>query len=328
MNVALIGYGLAGRNFHAPLISKCPELNLIRIMSSRMQEVKENYPQVDVVQDFSACLQDDVDLIVIATPNYLHFKQTQQALMAGKHVVVDKPMTESSLEAKQLIELAKKMEKTLSVFHNRRWDGDFLTLKELKSQVGEVVYFESNFHRFRPEVDQNNWRETTDYAGGIFYDLAPHLIDQCVNLFGLPNFIFCDLNFQRSNAKTDDYFHMILEYDKMRAHLNASTVVSFPRERFLLQGLKGSFGKFGLDQQEKQLTLANPTFTDEVFLAHKGDNVTCQKGDYLAFYQNVADHILGQADLAVTPEQALQVLELIELGIKSHQENQKIAVNS
>lgn len=339
IKTALIGFGLAGKVFHAPLLEANKALELTTILSTRTEEILELYPKVIVEKDFETILNSDIELIVIATPNHLHFEQAKKALKAKKNVVVDKPFTVTVAEARELVELARQNDVLLSVFHNRRFDGDFLTLKKILegNTLGRIVSFETNFNRFRPSVNTENWRETTDIAGGVFFDLAPHLIDQVVSLFGPPVKVFCDLDLIRDNVKNDDYFHLIFQYEKMRVHLNASTVAKNNRERFVLQGTKGSFSKFGLDPQENNLkkgmlgnneTLGKdiPELYGNLSLENEDKIIETIPGNYNLYYENIAESIFDRNKLEVTSEEALFTMELLELCMESYHQQKWIEV--
>jgi scyllo-inositol 2-dehydrogenase (NADP+) len=334
MNIALVGFGLAGRTFHAPLIQSVNGLNLQVIISSQRKEIGELYPDTIVSTEFNDALADSIDTVVIATPNELHFEQVKQALIAGKNVVVDKPIASSSVEIAELIKLSKTYDKFISVFHNRRFDGDFITLQKIikSKQLGNIRMLESNFNRFRPVVDQNNWRETTTYAGGILFDLGPHLIDQAVSLFGKPKRIFCDIKKQRINAVNDDYFHMILDYKNIVVHLNASALTKNVRERFVLQGEFGSYSKYGMDVQEGQLknniSPLSEKFgkdSEESFgilkINESEQKVVTERGNYLKYYQEVSKGVVP-----VNANEALVVSTLLEACIKSSEKEKWITL--
>lgn len=243
LHVALVGYGLAGRVFHAPVIQAVPGLRLVTIQSSQPDKVHADWPEVWVSQTFEEVIQNpQIDLVVIATPNATHFDLARRALEAGKHVVVDKPFTIHASEARALASLAAERGKVLSVFQNRRWDGDFLTLRKLVLQgvLGEVVYLESHFDRYRPEV-QNRWREQAGPGSGLWYDLGPHLADQALELFGKPQAVYADIAQQRYQAQAADYFHVLLRYPRLRVVLHASALVPGGSPRFVVHGTEASF---------------------------------------------------------------------------------------
>ena len=243
IRVGLVGYGLAGSVFHAPLIRACQRMELAAVQTSR--DVPERVASFDELLDRS-------DLVVVASPNQTHFPLVRAALAAGKHVVVDKPFTVTLDEADALIALAREQHRVLTVFQNRRLDGDFLTIQKLLPTLGEIFLFEANWDRFRPAIKQG-WREIGEPGGGVLADLGSHLIDHALQLFGLPNAVQADVIAQRTEAKVDDYFDVTLHYGRMRACLRCSTLTAEPRARFAVHGSGGSFVKFGIDVQEAQL---------------------------------------------------------------------------
>ena len=333
LNVCLVGYGYVGKTFHAPLIAATPGVALHTIVSSKPGRVLEDYPEVQVKPDLSSALADPaIDLVVIATPNDLHAPQAHQALEAGKHVVVDKPFTLTVDEARSVIAHAKSANKLLSVFHNRRWDADFLTLQRLigEGTLGKIRQFSSHYDRFRPTV-RDRWREQDVPGAGTWYDLAPHLIDQALVLFGTPETISADIQKQRDGAKAPDYFHAVLTYPEIRVVLHSSCLVADSRFRFAAHGTQGSLVKFGLDRQEDALK-AGRIPGDQgwgeddgvafLTLAGEGDTtrdvpLSLDAGDYRRFYGGVRDAIAGSGEIPVTGEQALDVMKLITLGLKS-----------
>lgn len=259
IRVGLIGYGYASKTFHAPLIAGTPGMALAAVSSSDATKVHADWPSVPVVSEPKHLFNDpNIDLIVIPTPNDTHFPLAKAALEAGKHVIVDKPFTVTLSQARELDALAKSFGRVLSVFHNRRWDSDFLTVKALLNEgtLGEILFFESHFDRFRPQV-RNRWREQAGPGSGIWYDLAPHLLDQAVNLFGLPVSMTVDLAQLRPGAQTTDYFHAVLSYPQRRIVLHGTMVAAAESARYILHGTRGSFVKFGLDPQEERLKTAS-----------------------------------------------------------------------
>src|SRR5262245_21043340 len=258
IHAALIGYGYAGRTFHAPLIHATPGLELSVISSSRAESVHADLPGVSVVRSpEDACAAPSVDFVVIATPNETHAAIAAMALRAGKHVVVDKPLATTLDEARQLASLAERMHRLLSVFQNRRWDGDFLALTDLlrRNALGAIAHVESHFDRYRPHV-RDRWRERAGAGSGIWYDLAPHLADQAQQLFGLPDRVMASLAAQRTGAQSDDWAHVLLDYGRLRVILHASLLAAAPPPRFIVHGQSGSWIKHGLDGQERRLVAA------------------------------------------------------------------------
>src|SRR4028118_492477 len=228
ISVGLIGYGMAGRTFHAPVIQSIPYLRLKKVVARRTHEARKRYPWVEVVPDAAALLQDEeISLVVIATPNSSHFDLARQSLEANKHVVVEKPFTTTSGQAQELINLARRQNRVVSVYHNRRWDGDFQTVKKLLEGrlLGRLVEYESHFNRFRNYPKPDAWREEEGAGSGILFDLGSHLIDQAQVLFGVPQMITADIRVQRDFAKTTDSFELILHYDALKVTLKAGMLV-------------------------------------------------------------------------------------------------------
>jgi predicted dehydrogenase len=332
LNVALVGYGYAGKTLHAPLINSIPNLNLVAVCSSNPEKVLADYPSVKVRVSLDELLtQSQIDVVVIATPNHTHFDLAKQSLRAGKHVVVDKPFTVTAAQAHKLKALAEQKRLVLSVFHNRRWDADFKTLRSViaSRKLGELVSFESRFDRFRPEV-RTRWREQSGDGNGLWYDLGPHLLDQALQLFSYPIAIQADFAMQRKDAQAVDYFHVLLRYERLSVILHASMLVADETPRFVLRGEAGSYTKFGLDTQEESLkrgelpsgkhygydprdgVLQLPT-ADE----NASSSVTNLRGDYRKFYTQFRDAILLNAANPVSLNEAVLTMELIELACES-----------
>jgi scyllo-inositol 2-dehydrogenase (NADP+) len=326
IRVGLVGYGLAGSTFHEPLIRACRGLELTAVLTSR-----DHPRRVGSFQD----LLERSDLVVIASPNQHHFPQAKAALEQCKHVVVDKPFTVSLEEADELIALADRQERVLTVFHNRRWDGDFLTVRRILPELGEVLLYEANWDRFRPSI-KPGWREAPGAGAGILNDLGPHLIDQALQLFGMPNALAADVIAQREGAAVDDYFDLTLEYDRLRACLRSSTLIADPRPRFALHGTHGSYVKFGLDPQEAQLKAGmdpgeagfgvDQRHGVRTLPGGKSEAVPSERGRYLAFYEAVAAAILDGTPAPVDPRDARAGLLLIDLARRASDEGQRLPV--
>lgn len=332
IRVGLIGYGYASKTFHAPLIVGTPGMELAAVSSSDETKVHADWPNMPVVSDPHHLFSNpDISLIVIPTPNDTHFPLAKAALEAGKHVVVDKPFTVTLSQARELDSLAKSRGLLLSVFHNRRWDSDFLTLKTLLADgtLGEVAYFESHFDRFRPQV-RNRWREQAGVGSGIWYDLGPHLIDQALNLFGLPVSLTVDLAQLRPGAQATDYFHAVLAYPQRRVVLHGSLLAAAESARYIVHGTRGSYIKYGLDPQEDRLKAGERLpqedwgydMRDGVLTLAQGEVMAEQTlltvpGNYPAYYAGIRDALTGHGENPVPAAQAIQVMELIELGMES-----------
>ncbi|MBO1435621.1 oxidoreductase [Meiothermus sp. CFH 77666] len=336
IHVALIGYGFAGRVFHAPIIQNVPGLRLVTVASSKPEKVKSDWPDLWVSESIEEVINhSELDLVVIATPNATHFDLARRALQAGKHVVVDKPFTILASEARALASLAAERGKVLSVYQNRRWDGDFLTLRKLVLQgvLGEVVYLESHFDRYRPEV-QNRWRDQAGPGSGLWYDLGPHLADQALELFGMPQAVYADIAQQRYQAQAPDYFHVLLRYPRLRVVLHASALVPGGSPRFVVHGTEASFASRGLDGQEALLKQGlrpgqegwSPALSEGWLYRpdQAAEPVPMEPGDYRRFYEGVRDAIRQEGPNPVPPEQAVRLMEVLEAAIESANEHREI----
>lgn len=342
IRVGLVGYGLAGSVFHAPLIGSVEGLSLVAIVTSQAERVMRDYPQVEVVPAFERLLErDDIDLVVVASPNVTHYKLARLAVETGRHVVVDKPFTIHAVEADDLIELARRQHVVLSVFQNRRWDNDFLTVRHLVSSglLGEITTYESHYDRFRPAV-QYRWKDQPTPGSGTLYDLGPHLIDQALLLFGTPRTVWADVQAQRDGAQIDDYFHIVMGYERLRVILHAGSLVRETPPRYQLHGSRGSFIKYGLDPQEDQLkagmrpgdagwgrddaALYGDLTIDAGGLEIKG-NVTTLDGRYEAYYQSIVEAITQGKPAPVAPEDARNVIQVIKCALQSQEEQRVIA---
>src|SRR5690625_4034674 len=320
-------------------------MNLKTVVERRSEQSKKRYPWVNIVRDANDLYNDpDIDLVVVTTPSPDHYQFVHDALIAGKHVVVEKPFTPTVEEADKLIQLSKEKGKVLSVFHNRRWDGDFLTIQQILKQglLGEVMEAEFHWNGFNPHVS-NNWRDQEGQGTGVFYDLGVHLLDQAVCLFGMPETIFADIQIQRENGLSDDYFDVTLGYENnLKVTIKSSKFVKDHGPRYIMHGDQGSFIKYGLDPQEQELidgktpaSSANwgkeqkemwGTLTTSIGDLQITGKIETIPGAYQDFYQNISDHIQGVSDLAVKSEEARMNILLIELALKSHQEKRVITV--
>jgi len=334
IDVGLIGFGFAGRTFHAPVISAVDGLRLAAILERHGSEAQLAYPTARQVRSLDDLLAiNSLQLIVIATSNPSHFELAKQCLEAGRHVVVDKPFTTTYAEAAELVSIARKQQRILTVYQNRRWDGDFLTVERLvaENKFGRIVLYESHFDRFRPHV-RDVWRERAEPGSGLLFDLGPHLIDQTLVLFATPDAITADVRNERDRAQVDDAFDVVFHYPKMRALLRAGVLISTPTPRFAIQGTQGGYLKYGLDPQEDALKRGERPSSElwgyeaperwGTLLEAQGDSLVREQlptmpGDYRQYYANVRDAILGKAPLAVTPESALKVMRALELAIES-----------
>jgi predicted dehydrogenase len=338
IEVGLVGFGLAGRAFHALVIRAVPGLHLAAILQRTGTEAAEEYPDVRIVRSLDELLSiSEIRLVVIATPNETHYPFARQCLEAGRDVVVDKPFTTTLEDAVSLVQLAKSANRLLTVYQNRRYDGDFQAIRKLVADgaLGRIVRFETSYDRFRSQLKPGAWRETARPGSGILFDIAPHLIDHALVLFGLPEAVTADVRTERENAATDDAFDITLHYSNgMRAVLQSSILAAVPRPRFVLFGTQASFVKQTFDPQEANLRRgfiptdtawgAEPEENWGVLTVPSGDSFELRRVpsavcDYRDYYSNVRNAILGRASLAVTPERALDVMRLLELARDSSQ---------
>ncbi|GAA5218131.1 oxidoreductase [Corallincola platygyrae] len=341
INVGIVGFGYAAQTFHLPFLKALAEderVAIAMVSSSDAAKVHAHLPGVDVVSDpAELCQNPALDLVIITSPNDSHAKWAEFALTAGNHVLLEKPLTTRLSDAEHLATLAEKQQRMLVPFQNRRWDGDFLTLKQLIAEqaVGPIHYFESHFDRFRPQP-RDRWRENGGEGSGIYWDLAPHLIDQTVNLFGMPQTITANLRALRPGAKSVDYFHLLLGYEDKEVVLAASPYMAAPNPRFVLQGEKGSYIKLGLDPQEDALKLGVSPLQQGFGAEAEADwgrlhNAEVAKsqptlaGDYVSFYRQLLAAIRGEAAAPVPVTDAVGVIRLLELGELSAKEQRTVS---
>lgn len=341
--MGLIGFGVAARVFHAPVIEAVEGLKLAAIVQRRGEDAAQLYPNARVFRDAASLFASSCTrLVVIATPNHTHYELARQALESGHDVVVDKPFTLTSAEALELEKVAALHGRLLSVFHNRRFDGDFLTVRRLLDggALGRVVRFESRFDRYRPERRPKAWRESEGPGSGLLMDLGPHLIDQAQVLFGAPQAVTADVRVERDTAVVDDAFDLALHYPRMRVFLGASMLACAPGPRFLIHGTRGSFVKHGLDPQEAALRSGLRPGREDWgkepesawgVLAAASENgaverrsVPTEAGDYRRFYENVRDAIAGHTGLAVAPRDGYRVMRILELAFESSRERRTV----
>jgi scyllo-inositol 2-dehydrogenase (NADP+) len=324
IRVGLLGHGQAGAILHAPLIEAAGDFRIVAVATSRAETLAERRDAPRQETDARAVIEaDDVDLVVIATPNALHVEQAAAALEAGKHVVVDKPFALSAADADRLITLANARGRMLTVFHNRRLDGDFLGVKQAitAGEIGELVLFEARWDRFRP-VPPHSWKNSADGRAGVLWDLGAHMVDQALQLFGRPDHVAADLAWQRDGAVSEDYFELTLRYGKMRCILSAACVVAAARPRFAAHGTKGSFLTFGVDPIEAALHAGRhpqaPEFaahlpTIPAALVHAGgrEERRLPAGDWARFYKQAAAAIREGFPPPVDPLEVREVIALI-----------------
>lgn len=347
VRVALIGYGLAGAVFHGPLISSTPGMSLATIVTGdpgRRARASSDYPDARLLAGVDALWQRlaDHDLVVVATPNRSHVPLGLAALGAGLPVVIDKPMAPTAEEGRRLVAEAAERGLLLAVFQNRRWDGDFLTIRRLLSEdaLGPIVRLESRFERWRPKVRPEAWRERGDpkEAGGLLFDLGSHLIDQAVVLFGPPRTVYAEVDHRRPSAEVDDDVFVALEHEGgVRSHLWMSVLAAIRGPRMRLLGFRAAFEKFGLDVQEQALSEGarpdDPAWGREpserwgrVSTGEDERTIETEPGDYQAFYRGVAASLREGAPPPVDPHDSVVGLEIIEAAQESARTEHVIAI--
>jgi len=344
IRVGVVGFGLAGRVFHTAVVQATPGLELAAVVQRSGDDAKKEYPEAHLARSVEEMLCDvGIRLVVIATPSYSHYELAKQCLHEQRHVVIDKPFTLTSAEAADLIHMARQRNLLLTAYQNRRWDGDFQTVREVIAggELGRIVSLESHFDRFRPEPKRDVWRESGGPGGGILFDLGPHLIDQGMALFGIPDTISASVRVERDSAVVDDAFDLQFAYERQRltVFLRSTLTACTPGPRFIVHGTHGSFVKWGLDPQEEQLRSGMrpdaPGFGQEPESQWGELRVEDQEprrvptlhGDYRGFYENVRDVLLGKAEPAVTPEQAWRTTRLIELARESSGQGRRLHVD-
>lgn len=346
IRTGLASYGMSGRVFHAPFLEVNPAYILKTVLERTPKGSKEKYPGVNIVTSYEELLSDkNIDLIVVNTPDHTHYELAKKALSAGKHVIVEKPFVVESSDGEELIKIAEEKNLVLSVFQNRRWDGDFLTVKKVIKDglLGRLVEYEAHFDRYRNFIKENTWKEEEEKGTGVLYNLGSHIIDQALVLFGLPELVNANIRTFRDGGKVNDYFDIRLEYANFRVILKSSYLVREPGPRYILNGTKGSFVKFGVDPQEEQLNKGvlpvgkkwvkeKEDFWGLLNTSINGkdvrERIKTLPGNYNKFYNNVYKAIIGDEELAVKPGEALDVIRIIEMAIRSNRERRSIKVES
>jgi predicted dehydrogenase len=331
IRAALIGYGYSGRTFHAPLLDAVEGLQLVAVVSTNPQLVHRDYPSLPMLTLDDLLADPSIDLAIVATPNAAHADIASRFLRAGKHVVVDKPFAISVEEAERVSATARDAGRIATIFHNRRWDADFLTLRALLAEgvFGRVTLFESRFDRYRPMV-KDRWRERPGLGTGIWWDLGSHLVDQALQLFGEPEAVSGDLEVQRGSGATD-FFHVVLRYGPMRAVLASSSLAVERGPRFTVLGAHATYVKFGLDSQESVLVSGTRPGASESWGVDRLEGVLTQsaddgprrsavrnrQGDYRTFYTRLVESIGRHVAPPVTTEEATSVVRILECAARS-----------
>ncbi len=343
IKTALASFGMSGKVFHGPLLHVHDGFEISKILERNRSESNKRYPSSQIVRKYADIITDkNIELVIINTPDHIHYEMTKHALEAGKHVVVEKPFTLKSSEADELIKLAKKKKRLLSVFQNRRWDSDFLTVqKVIKNKLlGRLVEYEAHFDRYRTFI-QDNWKEDASIGTGTLYNLGSHLIDQALVLFGFPQWVFADVRHARENSKVDDAFDIRLGYPEVRVTLKASYLVREPGPKYILHGEQGSFQKYGMDVQEEELKKGRwpkgddwgeepeklfGTLTSEINGTNFSGVVSSEKGNYPGYYDSIYQALVHGAKPAVSADEARNVIRIIEAAYDSARSKKVVVI--
>lgn len=333
---------MSGQVFHGPCLKINPRFKVKKILERSKNLSASLFPDANIVRSFDHILNDpEIELVIVNTPDQFHYEMGKAALLAGKHVVIEKPITQTSEQAQELIEIAAQKERILTVFQNRRWDGDFLTVKKIIEDglLGQIAEFESHYDRYRNYIQTNTWKEEAGENNGVLYNLGVHMIDQALFLFGQPISVTAHLHTLRKGGLVNDYYDIRLQYPNHAAILKCSYLVRESGPRYMVHGTQGSFLKYGIDPQEEILkTGALPSGEnwgkepeqDWGLLHTEKDGAVIRKkiatiaGNYPAFYQQVYESIRNNKSVPVNPADALLSLKIIELCKQSHAEKRTI----
>lgn len=339
----LASFGMSGKVFHAPLLQHHNNFRLKAVVERSKKEAAAVYPGIHSVSSFEELIGDpEIDLVIVNTPDHTHFELASQAIQAGKHVVVEKPFTQTIEQGEELIRLAASKNLLLSVFQNRRWDNDFLTVKEVisKGLLGRLVEYESHFDRYRNFIQPGTWKEDPETGTGTLYNLGSHMIDQALHLFGMPHAVNADVRIVRTGGKVDDSYDLRLYYPEVKVTLKGSYLVRQPGPRYTLHGTLGSFLKYGIDPQEEALKSAKPLssadwgkdeencwgmLNTEINGLHFTGKIETIPGNYLAFYDNISGVLQKSAPILVKAKEALDVIKVIQACLESN--NQKTTIS-
>ncbi|MCM4171592.1 oxidoreductase [Arenibacter sp. TNZ] len=342
INTALCSFGMSGYVFHAPFIDVHPEFNLYGVWERTKNNAQVKYPNIKTFRRLEEMLADEnIELVVVNTPSITHYDFTKQAINSGKNVIVEKPFTATLAQAEELIQLAKEKNVTLSVYHNRRYDSDFKTVKKILDEgwIGEIVEAEIHYDRFDPGLSYKVHKETPTAGVGSLYDLGSHLIDQALVLFGMPKAIYADLDTFRPNSKVEDYFDVKLIYSSHRVTLKSSYYVREIMPGNILHGTKGSFIKSKADVQEAALQAGKIPGTQnwgaeldkEKGLLHTEkdgkiirEQVPTLEGDYMAYYEGIYQALRNNKSVPVSATDGLNVIKVIEAAIQSNKEKRVV----
>lgn len=348
IKTGLAAFGMSGQIFHAPFISTNPGFELTAITERNKELSKTRYPKARIVRSFEELIAiDELELVVINTPDSTHYEYAQKALEAGKNVIVEKPFTTTVEQGQKLVNLAQSKGLAISVYQNRRWDSDFLTVQKILDNglLGRLVEFESTFPRYRNFIKPGTWKETGELGGGLTYNLGAHVIDQAVQLFGVPDAVFADIDIIRTGGMVDDYFliHLLRpsKAPQLKVILKSSYLMCEPEPRFVLHGTEGSFVKYGLDRQEADLNngqipgtpgwgVEDKNIWGILHTEKEGNIVRCKypslPGNYAGFYDNIYRHLRHGEPLLTDAADVLPVIQLIEAAWESSREKKVVEI--
>lgn len=332
---------MSGLVFHGPMLKMNPNFEVVKILERTRNDSSKLFPGATIVRSYNDILEDkNIELVFVNTPDEFHYPMAKAAIETGKHVVVEKPFTQTTEHARELVALAKAKGILLTVYQNRRWDSDFLTVKKVveENRVGRLVEFESHYDRYRNFI-QDSWKEEASPYGGVLYNLGSHMIDQVLVLFGRPRSVTAHLAALRENSKINDYYSIRFQYDGFAALLKSSLLVKELGPRYILNGTEGTFMKWGIDLQEEALKAGEMPQGEEwgrepesdwghLTTSLNGENVKQRMetlpGDYRKFYENLHNAIRYGDELAVKPEEALMVVEMLNICLESHRQSRTI----
>jgi scyllo-inositol 2-dehydrogenase (NADP+) len=345
IRVGLAGFGISAQVFHAPFFATMPSYTLVSVLERHARTAAEKYPGTRVVKDMDELLDDpEIELVVITTPNETHFDYAARALRKGKHVVVEKPFAVNSREGLALMAIAAESNRTLSVYQNRRYVSDFLTIRRILEAklLGTVHEFEAHYDRYRPGARPGAWREIPLAGSGILFDLGPHIIDQALCLFGLPDSLYADIRKERPHARVDDYFDIQLYYPGLKVILKGGMLVREPGPRYMIHGFDGSYIKSGEDPQEARLRAgelplgadwgAEPPENAGILHTEQEGAVIFTRyptlpGNYGLYYQHLYETLREGAPLRERPEHGFNTIRLIEIAIESNRQKRVLEVS-
>ncbi len=342
IKTAIASFGMSGQVFHGPLLKVNQDFEVVCVWERSKNISEKLFPDASIVRRYEEILSNpEIELVVVNTPDVFHFEMAKQAILAGKHVVVEKPLAQKSNEALELVRLANEKGVVFTVFQNRRWDNDFRTVQKVmeEAKFGRLIEFESHFDRYRTFIAPNTWKEEGDEYTGVLYNLGSHMIDQVYVLFGMPKAVTAHLRIVRKAGVVTDYYDIRLEYEGFAALLKCSYLVKDPGPRYTIHSEYGTFYKWGIDPQEEMLKeghLPNEenwgTETPEewgtLLYEKEGEEVEelvqTLPGDYNIFYNNVFDAIRNGAELLVKPEETVDVLKILEACLQSNKEKRTV----